>query len=113
MVFQLMTVLRHGSIDEIIARARQKNPEITVSTVYRILDAFFEAGLLSKIRHPDGKYYYDITMAAHHHVFIDNEMIDYIDPSLTELIRKRLKGDLFKHLNIEKISVQIVVSCQR
>ena len=110
MVYELMTELHHSSIDEIIARMRQQNPEITVSTVYRILDLFCEVGLLSKLKHPNGKWFFDITTTEHHHVYTDNEVIDYVDPELTELIKNRLKDNLLKHLNIEKISIQIITN---
>ena len=109
-VYGLMTKLRHSPIDEIIAKVKQQNPEITVSTVYRIMDMFCKAGLLSKMNHPNGKIYYDITPSEHHHVFKDYEVIDYIDPELTELIKNHLKGDLFKDSDIEKISIQIFVN---
>jgi len=109
-VYELMTELRHSPIDEIMPKVQQRNPEITVSTVYRIIDMFCKAGLLSKINHPNGKCYYDITASEHHHVFKDDEVIDYIDPELTELIKNHLKSDVFKELDIEKISIQISVS---
>ena len=109
-LYELMTTLRHSPIDEMIAKVQQQNPEITTSTVYRILDSFCKAGLLSKMNHPDGKCYYDITPLEHHHVFTNNEVIDYIDPELTELIINHLKGDFFKELDIQKISVQIFVN---
>ena len=110
MVYELMMELRHSPIEGIITRVQQQNPEITTSTVYRILNSFSKAGLLSKMNHPDGKCYYDITPSEHHHVFTDNEVIDYIDPELTELIKSHLKGDLFKELDIKKISIQIFVN---
>jgi Fe2+ or Zn2+ uptake regulation protein len=109
-VYEVMTELRHTPIDEIIASVRQRNPEITVSTVYRILDAFCEVGLLSKIMHPEGKDYFDVTPSEHHHVFVNDKAIDYIDPELTELIKNNLKGDLFNNLNIERISIQIIAT---
>ena len=60
------------------------------------------------MNHPSGKCYYDITVGEHHHVFRDNEIIDYIDSELTTLIKNHLKEKSFKHLDvIEKISVQI------
>ena len=111
MIYELMMELAHSPIDEIIAKVKQQDPEITLSTVYRVLDSFCKAGLLSKINHPNGKCYYDITPLEHHHVFIDNEMIDYIDPELTGLIKNHLKKKSFKHSNtIEKISIQIIVN---
>ena len=91
MVYELMTELGHSSIDEIIVRVQKQSPEITLSTIYRILDSFCKAGLLSKMNHPSGKCYYDITVGEHHHVFRDNEITDYIDPELTALIKNHLK----------------------
>ena len=111
MIYELMTVLGHSSIDEIIARVQQQNPEITLSTIYRILDSFCKAGLLSKMNHPGGKCCYDVTLMEHHHVFLDDEITDYIDPELTMLIKNHLKEKSFEHLDsIEKISIQIVVN---
>ena len=110
-VYELMTELRHSSRDEIITRVQQKNPEITVSTVYRILDAFGELGLMSKIKHPNGKSYFEIMTMEHPHVFVNDEIIDYVDPGLMEMIKKHLNGgNLFKHLDIEKISIQIIAN---
>jgi Fe2+ or Zn2+ uptake regulation protein len=111
MIYELMIESGHSSVDEIIAKIQQQNTEITVSTIYRILDSFCKAGLLSKMNHPSGKCYYDITLLEHHHIFRDNEIIDYIDSELTTLIKNHLKEKSFKHLDsIEKISVQIKVN---
>ena len=107
-VYEVMTELRHSSIDEVIAKVQKLSPDVTVSTVYRILDAFCEAGLLSKIKHPYGKFYFDINPFEHHHIFTDDKVIDYIDPELTKMIKKHLKGDVFNHLDIDAISIQIV-----
>jgi Fe2+ or Zn2+ uptake regulation protein len=109
MVYELMTELGHSSIDEIISGVRQKNPEITVSTIYRILDAFCENGLILRIEHPNGKPYFDITLTEHSHVFINGEVIDYADPELMEVVKKHLNGSNYlKHLEIEKISIQMI-----
>lgn len=109
-VYELMTKLGHSPIDEIIAKVQKLNPEITVSTVYRIIDSFCGAGLLSKIDHPNGKCYYDITTSNHYHVIKGNKIIDYFDPELMELVKSHLKGDLFKHSDIQKISIQIFIN---
>ena len=106
-VYEAMIKLHHSSIDNIIAMVQQQNSGITISTIYRILDSFCTTGLLSKINHPNGKSYYDITPSEHHHVFANNEIIDYIDTELTELVKNHLKDNL-KHLDVEKISIQIV-----
>ena len=39
-VYEAMTELRHAPIEEIISSVQSKDKEITLSTVYRILDSF-------------------------------------------------------------------------
>lgn len=51
-VYEAMTELRHAPIEEIISCVQSKDKEITLSTVYRILDSFCKAGLLSLVCHP-------------------------------------------------------------
>ena len=58
---------------------------MTLSTIYRILDTFCKAGILSLVCHPGtGKCYYDICVTEHHHVFDEREIMDYMDPELTD-----------------------------
>ncbi len=109
-LYEIMTRLGHGTIDEIIEEVQKVNPDITVSTVYRILESFCKAKLLSRINHPNGKSYFDITPSDHHHIIVDSELIDYSDPELTKLIRQHLKGKMFNNMDIEKISVQIIAN---
>jgi len=111
MVYDMVSELGHCSIDTILAGVQQKSPEITVSTVYRILDSFCEAGIISKIACPNMKYLFDVTPVEHHHVFANNKVLDYTDPELTATVKKRLESaDLFENLDIEKISIQIVAT---
>jgi len=110
-IYGQMVKLGHSSIDEIAAGVQQQNPEITLSTVYRTLDSFHKADLLVKMNHPSGKCYYDVTLSEHHHIFRDNEIMDYIDPELTTLIKHYLKEKSFKYWDaVESVSVQIKVS---
>lgn len=112
-LYGIMTQLGHGTIEEIIIKVQEENPDITVSTVYRILDSFCDVKLLSRINHPNGKSYFDITPSDHHHVIVDNELIDYSDPELTELIKQHLKGKMFENLDIDKITVQITANYKK
>ncbi len=108
LVYEVLEESGHAPIDEIIKKVQAKNPCITVSTIYRILDSFCAADLVSLLNHPSGKSYYDITPTIHHHIYMDeNKILDYVDEELTELIKNRLKKGHFKDLDIEQISVQI------
>ena len=91
-VYEVMMELRHAAIDEIIKSVQSKDNEITISTIYRILDSFCKANLLSLVFHPEvGISYYDITVTEHHHIFEGESILDYMDEGLTELIRQYLK----------------------
>ncbi|WP_241147645.1 transcriptional repressor [Alistipes sp. An54] len=81
-----------ATVEDIIERVQSRNKEVTVSTIYRILDSFRSANILSFIYHPDtGKCYYDITVAEHHHLFDGKSIEDYADPELSQLIREYLE----------------------
>lgn len=110
-VYEAMMELRHASIDEIIKKVQSKDGEMTVSTIYRILNSFCTANLISNIFNPDaGKSYYDITVAEHHHVFKGEQVMDYMDDELTAMIRKYLKNKNFASEDIEKVQVQIIIN---
>ena len=109
MVYELMSEMGHISIDEIIESVRKQYTEISVSTIYRILDTFCGVGLISKIEHPDGKLHFDITTTEHPHVFINGEVIDYADPQLMKVVKKHLEGSAsLKNVEIVKVLIHIV-----
>ena len=95
-VYEAMMQLRHATVEDIIERVQSRNREVTVSTIYRILDSFCAANILSFIYHPDtGKCYYDITVAEHHHLFDGESVKDYADQELSHLIREYLERKHF------------------
>ena len=111
LVYEVMQELCHSPIDEVITRAQSVSPDVTISTVYRILESFCSAGLLSKINHPDGKTYFDITPQEHHHIFNSSgSIIDFEDEQLSELIRMNLKHKLGSGETIQKIQIQVITT---
>ena len=107
-VYEVMQELQHASVDTVIEKVRERNPDITVSTIYRILDSFCRAKVLSSVG--DGKQYFDITVGNHHHLFDGQKIADYDDPELTRLIYRYLAGKLPGDTNIDKIQVQIIIN---
>lgn len=110
-VYEAMMELRHATIETIISHVQSKAPEITLSTVYRILDSFCKVNLLSLVCHPEtGKCYYDITVCEHHHMFDGEEIVDYQDPELTHLIRQYLQARNVVLADMDRIQVQITLN---
>ena len=109
-VYEAMMQLRHATVEDIIERVQSRNKEVTVSTIYRILDSFCSANILSFIYHPDtGKCYYDITVAEHHHLFDGTTIDDFADSELSCLIREYLERKNFSVEEIGKIQVQVTL----
>lgn len=110
MVYEAMAHLHHAAVEDIVSFLQAAGENVTVSTVYRILDSFCKAGLLSTITNPDtGKSYYDITVHEHMHVFSGGGISDYEDEGLLQMIRRYIeeKGDLAGR--IKRIQVQVVM----
>lgn len=109
-VYEAMMQLRHATVEDIIERVQSRNKEVTVSTIYRILDSFCSANILSFIYHPDtGRCYYDITVAEHHHLFDGTTIDDFADSELSRLIREYLERKNFAVEEIGKIQVQVTL----
>ncbi len=109
-VYEVMMELRHAPIEAIISRMQSKGIDMTLSTVYRILDSFRKAGLLSQLCHPHtNQCYYDITAHSHHHLYAGQQIIDYEDPELTQLIRQYLEQKNRISDKIADIQVEIMI----
>ena len=110
-VYEVMMKLRHAKLEEIVESLKAEYDNRTLSTVYRVLESFCRAGLLSLISHPEtGDCYYDITVKSHHHVFDGNEIVDYKDDELTQLVRKYISEKRPDLKGIDKIQVQITIN---
>ena len=110
-VYESMIELQHAPIEVIISHVQSKDKEITLCTVYRILNSFCKANLLSLVCHPEtGKCYYDITVHEHHHIFEGEQIMDYEDQELTHLIQQYLEAHNIASTDIDKIQVQITLN---
>ncbi|MCY4333792.1 MAG: Fur family transcriptional regulator [Litoreibacter sp.] len=93
----------HPDVEELHARAIEKDPGISIATVYRTVKLFEEAGLLERYEFGDGRSRYEDAERDHHDHLIDvqtGEIIEFIDPeieALQEAIAKRLGYTLKGH----------------
>jgi len=60
----------HLSADELYALARQRQPHISLSTVYRALDTFEELGLVRALHLQGQQHRYEIAREGSHHHMI-------------------------------------------
>jgi len=109
----LSTVLEcenHPSTDDVYEITRKQIPSISLATVYKTLETFIKAGLISKTLSTEGQLRFDPNLSAHGHIYSNNsnEIIDYFDEDLNILISNFFKKKKFKNFHIKKISLNIM-----
>ncbi|MCL2624846.1 MAG: transcriptional repressor [Planctomycetaceae bacterium] len=67
-VFQvLMECREHPTADLIYEVITKEFPNISRTSVYRILDTFVHHGMIRRVNHPDAATRYDVWLSPHHH----------------------------------------------
>jgi len=67
----ILEIIRHGrghlDADEIYRRAREKQPRISLSTVYRTLQTLKKLGLVEELHFDEAHHHYEIKPPTEHH----------------------------------------------
>lgn len=93
----------HPDVEELYRRASGVDPRISLSTVYRTLNLFEEAGLVTKHDFKDGRARFEPIPDEHHDHLIDirsGKVIEFRNEeieAIQELIAKRLGYKLVDH----------------
>ncbi len=110
-ILEALTELHnHPTADNIIKFIKEKHPNIAIGTVYNILEAFVEKGLLKKVKTDGDIMRYDAITEPHHHLYcIESDRIeDYIDEELNQVITKYFEKKSIPNFEIEDIKLQII-----
>ncbi len=99
----------HPTADQIFDAIHGDNPSISLGTVYKTLDTFVENGILKKVSTTNGQMRYDPRTDNHGHIYCSNtnEIIDYYDRELNEVIVQFFKKKRVNNLMIKNITLQI------
>jgi len=93
----------HPDVEEVYRRASAVDPRISISTVYRTVKLFEDAGMIERHDFRDGRSRYEMVSEEHHDHLIDLRSGDVIEfrseeiEVLQELIAKRLGYRLVDH----------------
>lgn len=93
----------HPDVEELYRRAADIDPKISLSTVYRTVNLFEEAGLVTKHDFKDGRARFEQNPDEHHDHLIDvrtGKVIEFRNEdieAIQELIAKRLGYRLVGH----------------
>jgi Fur family peroxide stress response transcriptional regulator len=99
----------HPTAEKIIEYIKKYHPNISVGTVYKVLDSFIEHNLLKKVKTERGIMRYDASQSNHHHLYCKetDRIEDYEDEKLDELIIDHFNKKAIKNFKIQDIQLQI------
>jgi Fur family peroxide stress response transcriptional regulator len=108
----LMNLGNHPDAETIIRHIRINLPNTSAGTVYKILDAFTEKGLITQVKTGNDVIRYDAIPEKHHHLFSpDSERLeDFYDDKLFDLIDKYLKKNKIPGFEVKDIRLQLIGS---
>ena len=104
----------HPSIDDVYAVVHRRFPEVSRSTIYRILESFARAGIVRKVFHPGRALRYDPRTDRHHHFTCTacERVIDVVDERLDGLaLPDSLAGS--DEFTVQDYTVQFFGLCPR
>jgi Fur family transcriptional regulator, peroxide stress response regulator len=100
----------HPTADNIIDYIRKNHPNIATATVYKVLEALIENGLIRKVKTEKDIMRYDAFLEKHHHLYSsDSDRIeDYLDEELNEILSNYFEIKGIPGFKIEDIKLQII-----
>lgn len=109
-VYQAISAsVKHPTAEQIYEKVKKKNPSISLATVYNILETFVDNHLINRVSTPRGSMRYDPRIDYHNHIYVSNtdEIMDYEDDELREILTEYLKKRKFDNLSITDFKLQI------
>jgi Fur family ferric uptake transcriptional regulator len=89
----------HPDVEEIHRRAVERDPHISIATVYRTMRLFEEAGVVERLDFHDGRARYEEASAVHHDHLIDlrsGNVIEFVNEEIEKLQRRIAEEHGFK-----------------
>lgn len=109
-IFEAVANLRnHPTADHIIDYIKNNHPNISVGTVYKVLDSLVENQLLKKVKNEKDVMRYDAILQQHHHLYCSktDQIEDFVDHELDKIITDYFSKKKIKGFKVKEISLQI------
>ncbi len=99
----------HPTAENVIEYIKANHPNISVGTVYKVLDLLVENELLKKVKTEKDIMRYDAVLSNHHHLYCaeTDRIEDYEDEKLNILINEYFKNNKIKNFKVQDIKLQI------
>ncbi len=116
--FMIMSVIQeaqeHLSIEQIAERVQERNPYVSLSTVYRTLELLRELGLVRESHLPGEQPRYEIADGkAHHHLMCRKcHAVIHLDEQLLGNLHEKLQEEyLFHNLTLDLVGTGFCRAC--
>jgi len=102
----------HPDADQIVRVVRGQYPNISVGTIYHILDNLVQKGIVNKVQTEQNVVRYDAITEPHIHLYSkdENRIEDYMDDELMSLISDYLRKKNIENFNVKEINIQLIGS---
>lgn len=106
----ILKLNNHPSAENIIDFIRKSHPNISTATVYKVLDALTESGLIKRVKTEKDIMRYDAILENHHHLYCSesDRIEDYNDEELNHLLSEFFKNKGIPNFHIEDIRLQVI-----
>ena len=106
----IIKLKNHPTADNIIDFIKENHPNIATGTVYKVLDALVENGLINKVKTDRDIMRYDAIVEPHHHLYSakSDRIEDYFDEELNTLLSDYFKKKKIPDFKIKDIKLQII-----
>lgn len=106
---ELMNTKEHPSAEHIHESIKIDNPSISLGSVYRVLDALVEFGLIQRVSIRSGSKRYDANLSPHGHLFClkTDKIQDFYDEELYDLINEFFRKKRIRNFKINEIKLQV------
>lgn len=99
----------HPTAENVIEYIKANHPNISLGTVYKVLDSLVENNLLKKVKTEKDIMRYDAVLSNHHHLYCaeTDRIEDYEDEKLNAIINDYFNANLIKNFRVQDIKLQI------
>jgi Fur family transcriptional regulator, peroxide stress response regulator len=109
-IYEAIVMLHnHPTAENIIEYIKTNHPNISVGTVYKVLDSLVENHLLRRVKTEKDIMRYDAVLSNHHHLYCaqTDRIEDFEDDELNELLHNYFQKKAIKNFQIQDIKLQI------
>ena len=105
----IVQLKNHPTAENVIDYIKKNHPNISIGTVYKVVDSLVENELLKKVKTEKDIMRYDAVISNHHHLYCaeTDRIEDFEDEKLNEIIKNYFNTHRIKNFKIHDIKLQI------